>query len=230
MQAPRQTGKPARYRVAVASDATLVTECVRAALTNRGFDAQVLDWPAPDLSDAHPPRVDLGLVLCDLNHSTRVREVRTLTTRFRVPWLLLTGTPRGPVWGSVLDGGVSVVLPTSTTLEDLTPLLHAIGRGDTLMAWSARMNLIREWSVMERDRERRVQRMRSLTPREKAALVLLHEGRDVRTIARLFDVKEATVRSQVRAVLHKLGVNSQLAAVAAFEYLEEDDRDMDLSG
>ena len=54
-----------------------------------------------------------------------------------------------------------------------------------------------------------------LTPQEAAVLRHLMAGRAVKEIARLRVVSEATVRAQVKAVLAKLQVSSQLAAVAA---------------
>jgi len=42
----------------------------------------------------------------------------------------------------------------------------------------------------------------------------LIDGEDARAIAVRWTVSEATVRSQIRGVLTKLGVGSQLAAVA----------------
>ena len=53
-----------------------------------------------------------------------------------------------------------------------------------------------------------------LTERESAVLAMLMEGQSVARISAACYVSEATVRTQVRAVLHKLGVNSQLEAVA----------------
>jgi two-component system, NarL family, nitrate/nitrite response regulator NarL len=53
-----------------------------------------------------------------------------------------------------------------------------------------------------------------LTERESAVLAMLMEGQSVARISTASYVSEATVRTQVRAVLHKLGVNSQLEAVA----------------
>ena len=54
-----------------------------------------------------------------------------------------------------------------------------------------------------------------LSSRETQVLQALADGRSVAEIARDWVVSEATVRTQVRAVLTKLGVTSQLAAVAA---------------
>jgi DNA-binding NarL/FixJ family response regulator len=59
--------------------------------------------------------------------------------------------------------------------------------------------------------------MSALTPRELEVLRLLHGGYTVAQIAERNDVAPSTVRSQVRSVLRKLGVNSQLAAAAHYE-------------
>ena len=53
-----------------------------------------------------------------------------------------------------------------------------------------------------------------LTSREQQVLHALADGRSVACIAEDWFVSEATVRSQVRGVLLKLGVSSQLEAVA----------------
>nr|WP_281374640.1 LuxR C-terminal-related transcriptional regulator [Nocardioides soli] len=52
-----------------------------------------------------------------------------------------------------------------------------------------------------------------MTPREEAVLGELMQGRTVRDIASSSFVSEATVRTQVKAILSKLEVSSQLAAV-----------------
>jgi DNA-binding NarL/FixJ family response regulator len=53
-----------------------------------------------------------------------------------------------------------------------------------------------------------------LTAREKGVLSELMAGHRAETIARNGWVSISTVRSQIKAILQKLGVNSQLAAVA----------------
>jgi DNA-binding NarL/FixJ family response regulator len=81
---------------------------------------------------------------------------------------------------------------------------------------TVRRRLVREWRLVEDEERRLVARMESLTARELNVLSLLYDGKSVRGIAELAGVSEATVRSQVKAVLRKLEVNSQLAAVAAY--------------
>jgi DNA-binding NarL/FixJ family response regulator len=54
-----------------------------------------------------------------------------------------------------------------------------------------------------------------LTEREGEILSLLAQGRPVKQIARHLGISVYTCRGHVRAILHKLGVHSQLAAVVA---------------
>ena len=59
-------------------------------------------------------------------------------------------------------------------------------------------------------------RLALLSPRELDVLAHLAGGKRVQTIAEHYVVSVATVRTQVRAVLTKLAVTSQLEAVAMF--------------
>src|SRR5581483_11733725 len=65
----------------------------------------------------------------------------------------------------------------------------------------------------EADRER-LAPFASLSPREREVMGMILDGKSAETIAEESFVSVTTVRSQIRAILQKLGVNSQLAAVA----------------
>lgn len=62
--------------------------------------------------------------------------------------------------------------------------------------------------------EERLEVFAALTEREQAVLAELIEGHCAEDIAKAAFVSISTVRSQIKAILQKLGVNSQLAAVA----------------
>jgi DNA-binding CsgD family transcriptional regulator len=55
--------------------------------------------------------------------------------------------------------------------------------------------------------------LETLTPRERQVLLALMRGETAREICRNDYVAMPTVRSQIRSILFKLGVSSQLAAV-----------------
>jgi len=244
-----------RPRVAVVSEQSLIAESVRAALADAGYDAIVLRWPVavaslssqsvlpaqtppmtPSAQAAQGPPAgavlprldtapDLALMLCDFGSAAQVEAARRLIARLEVPWVVLTGVPPGPAWGAVLESGAETVMPNSTTLEKLTAVIETMITGRHLFAPRKRRQLVREWH--EHDERLRAARagLKSLTPRETDVLYLLHTGVSVREIATRFEVSEATVRSQVKAVLRKFDVSSQLAAVAAFDLLEEAPRE-----
>jgi len=63
-------------------------------------------------------------------------------------------------------------------------------------------------------RGHRLELFAQLTEREQVVLSELMEGHCAEDIAKAAFVSISTVRSQIKAILHKLGVHSQLAAVA----------------
>jgi DNA-binding NarL/FixJ family response regulator len=89
--------------------------------------------------------------------------------------------------------------------------------GERLMDDAEVAELRAAWELDEEARRAAVQGVRSLSPRESHVLGLMHAGEPVNRIAERLEVSQSTVRSHVRAVLRKLGVKTQLAAVAEFE-------------
>ena len=63
-------------------------------------------------------------------------------------------------------------------------------------------------------RDSRVRQFATLTHREQVVLAELMEGHCAEEIAKAAFVSISTIRSQIKSILQKLGVNSQLAAVA----------------
>jgi two-component system nitrate/nitrite response regulator NarL len=134
--------------------------------------------------------------------------------RFSLPWVVLTEAPAGPMWGAVLDAGARVVLPSSTGLDEVGKVVVGVATGQLATPAAERERLIASWWELLRRRDVVEQRLHTLTPRESEVLRLLYAGDPVSRIAELLEVSPATVRSQVKAVLRKLDVNSQLGAVA----------------
>jgi RNA polymerase sigma factor (sigma-70 family) len=114
------------------------------------------------------------------------------------------------------------VVPATSSLADAVDTLHVVSRGGSPLSLRERADLVRRWRQFDDRRSALRARVESLSPREAQVLRMLYEGRTVREIAGILAVSEATVRSQVQAVLRKLDVDSQLAAVAAFSELQED--------
>jgi two-component system nitrate/nitrite response regulator NarL len=215
--------------VVVVSELSLVGEAVRAGLAGLGFPARSVPWPGEDIG---PParrgrgspaafRAEAGLVISDVDSWPRLQAVIHLIERTPVAWVVVTGTPRGPMWGAVLEAGARAVLPSSTGFKAVcAALLGAVG-GATTTPPSERDRLVGLWAELLERRSEIGQRVHSLTPREHEVLTLLHAGDPVTRIAQLLGVSPETVRSQVKAVLRKLQVRTQLGAVAALDDLLE---------
>ena len=76
-----------------------------------------------------------------------------------------------------------------------------------------REQLIQLWREQRERLQVLIDRLQLLTPREQTVLSHLMKGQQVREIAHQSVVSEATVRTQVKSILAKLEVSSQLGAV-----------------
>ncbi|WP_205471491.1 response regulator transcription factor [Nocardioides sp. SYSU D00038] len=224
LPAPART----RVRVGLASDQPMVLESVRAALAARGLEPVVLAWPdatdATEATDAAlvtrtPARLpDAAVLLSELDAAGQADVVRALVADVPARWLVLSREPRGPGWGAALAEGADAVLPVGTDLATLVDLLDELAAGRPVLAEEERQELLDAWHQVCAGRERTARLLTTLSRREREVLELLDGGASVRSIALEAGVAETTVRSQVRAVLRKLGVGSQLAAVAQLRW------------
>lgn len=119
-----------------------------------------------------------------------------------------------PRIAAAVVAGAAGVVSKHGTLETLLDAIAAVTAGEAVMSVSVRQELL----ALHRDhqhREQRItQRLERLSPREREVLNLLARGHRIAAIAERFVVSPNTVRSQIRGILVKLDVNSQLEAAA----------------
>ncbi len=214
------------YRVAVISDEPLVAQCVAAALTHRGFQPALLDWAvdrdggeAP--TSAAPGSVDVGLLICALDDLPTMHQARQQLDRLPAASLVITPAPSGPAWGAMLASGAAAVAGTTASLDETERMLRDIAQSRLHASPVERRLLTEEWHRYEDRLRDLAQRVGALSEREHQILGQLYAGAGVRDIGGRFGVSTATVRSQVRSILRKLRVNSQLGAVALLSELRE---------
>lgn len=187
------TGIPAR-RVPARSDAGIVAECSAAA-------------PATVLLDLRLGTGDDGLAIDGLD---LVGPISAAGCRV----VVVTGEIGDAVWGAALERGAVTVLSKDCDLAVLVDAVSAVRDGREVLDQGRRQDLLAAARRDRADTEALLAPFRSLSPREDEVLRSLAAGLPAATIAADAFVSEATVRTQIRAVLTKLGVSSQLQAVA----------------
>ena len=128
--------------------------------------------------------------------------------------ILLTSETDPTVLARALEAGVDAVVGKTMPFPQLIRELAAIPRGQSVEAENRRLDVLRDARTAELDRARRLARFAALTPREEQVLAMLVDGVQAADIAEAFYVSLSTVRSQIRSILAKLGVGSQLTAVS----------------
>jgi DNA-binding NarL/FixJ family response regulator len=203
-------------RVAVVDDHRLLAQSVALALRAAGHAADVLtpggDVPAAVAAlGAQVVVLDLHLGAADPRGGDRL--VGELAPGAAV--LVVTAETDRARWGRCLRAGAAAVVSKESAVEEVVAAVEDVAAGRRVVPDADRLAWLRAAEADERASAARLAPFRELTPREREVLDALVEGHPAADIARTASVTEATVRTQIRAVLLKLGVRSQLQAAAA---------------
>ena len=209
-----------RYPVVVIDDHELFSTTLTMALRGEGLDANA--WPVDGLADLlDGPLARPGLIVLDLDlgrdaHGT-YRHGADLVGRLRDQnWavLVVSGSVDRPGVAAAIAGGAIGSVPKSSSFDVLLRTIVTAARGEAVMTeiehrvWVDRH---RQYLARERELSRRLAR---LSRREREVLELLAEALRAAAIAERLVVSLPTVRTQIRSILTKLEVGSQLEAVA----------------
>jgi DNA-binding NarL/FixJ family response regulator len=168
-----------------------------------------------------------GIVLLDLDlgrepDGTLIDGITLIDKFCSAGWrvLVLSGTSDETRIGKALAAGAVAGISKSAALPVLVTAVRRVAQGVEVMHPERRQQYIEAYR-RQQDRARALsRRLASLTDRERAVLDHLAHGRRAQAIADEFRVSLATVRTQIRAVLAKLGVGSQLEAVSLLHEYE----------
>lgn len=221
----RAAGGPAVAVVptVVVDDHQLVGSSLAASLRAEGLDARFHPVrSAPGVLASAPPGRP-GLVILDLElgrdeTGARIDGVSLVAPLCAARWwvLLLVDRPGGDLVGAALAAGASGWVPKTAPLPTLVAAISDTVTGRPVNAPARREQLIELHHRRERERDEVPAGLARLTAREREVLALMAAGHRARAIAEQFVVSVATVRTQIRAVLTKLEVGSQLEAVAVY--------------
>jgi two-component system nitrate/nitrite response regulator NarL len=206
-------------RVLIVEDHVLFAESLELALTLEGYDARRLQLPTYAGSTGQllstAVRLRPRVVLLDLDLGTFGDGVRLIhpMALSGANVVVVTASADKARWGECLRYGARKAMAKTQPLNEILSVVRRIHQGLPVVDAGEREALLRQWEERRASVEDQRSRLESLTPREREVLARLREGTPVRDIARLSVVSEATVRTQVKSILAKLGVTSQLAAV-----------------
>jgi len=218
-------GSGAGAHVIVVSNERLVRDTMCAALRSIGFTATGfgIPWGVVQIHAARrwiaKVRPAMGLIATEVDNASHVRDAAAVVNVFDLDWLLLTSTPPGEAWGALIEAGVRDVLGAATSLEDLENALRRLAAGQPAVSERAHQEATRAWREAPEEHRQLARRIEALSRREMEILINLHHGDSPRLIAERVGVTEGTVRSQIKSLLRKLEVSSQLQAVASYRQL-----------
>jgi two-component system, NarL family, response regulator LiaR len=195
-------------RILVIDDHPVVRTGLRAVLEAES-DLEVVgeaDCGMRAISLAHKLRPDVvltDLLLPDLDGVMVTQRIRAELSRVQVVILTSVAEEEGSVVRAVRAGAIGYVLKSADIAELLQTIRSAVAGQVHLSARAA---------------ARLIQEMRSpgspvpLTDREREVLRGIAIGRTNKEIAQSLDIALTTVKSHVRAILNKLGVDSRTQA------------------
>lgn len=205
-------------RIAIVEDHELLAESLYYVLQDEGYQAAVVSGPSlQEIGDAllafHP-----DVVLLDLNLGPRVGSALPLVRRLRahpeMRVVIITGVEDRMKLSESIEAGAVGLISKAASFESLLMAIREAVESDAAMSEIERQEWLAELRRYRAEDERRRKPFERLTPREQEVLARLCEGHSANQIAEESYVALSTVRSQIRAVLMKLGVGSQLEAVA----------------
>lgn len=203
-------------RVLVVEDHELLAQSLVFMLGADGLTADRApnDSPAAVLDAARDGAYDIVLLDLDLgaNLGSGLDLIKPLQATGARVVMLTASTDETSMAECIEAGAIGLVRKTASFEHLLSALREAVTIG-TLLSPGQRDELMAE---LRRQRTARAERMRAferLTRREQQVLDALMDGKSADQIADEWFVSITTVRSQIRSLLTKLDVHSQVAAI-----------------
>lgn len=197
--------RPTKPRVAVIGEGML-EDALDITLTIGGYRV----YRVPRLAVFGGRRPTVVVVDLDQHDSGGVQEL----ARRGIPVVGIGDALPDAAQGRALLDGVRVIVDKADTLRSLTSVVRRIAGGQAVLAAGEYQRLVDAWRLSLTPAASEPARLDGLTRREREVLDHLVAGMKVADIAALHVVSEHTVRSQIKAILAKLGVTSQHAAVS----------------
>ena len=203
-------------RILIADDHPMVRRALKEALLE-SFGASFELLEAGSIAEARATlssgRVDLMLLDLSMPGMDGALSLRQLRADFpSVPVLVVSATEDPLVVRYLMEFGASGFLPKSAPFSSIAEAVGAVLSGD--LWFSETPN-----SEVNADDAEMAARIAELTPQQHRVFVMVAQGRLNKEIAFELEVTEATVKSHVSQILHKLGVHSRTQAALVAQRL-----------
>lgn len=207
--------------VLVIDDHPLISTALTVALRAEGIEVTRVPVNTVEEILARADRPPPGLVLLDLDlgerlpgpRPTGLRLIRPLRERGWTILIVTASQDRRWLAAAVVEGAAGWVSKTESFRRLVATALDALAGREVLRA-DTREQLLVLHRHSRAGADVLAGKIHRLTPRERQVLDLLSGGHSPQAIAGELTSSLATIRAHIRAILAKLEVQSQLAAVA----------------
>jgi two-component system nitrate/nitrite response regulator NarL len=202
--------------VLIVEDHALLAQSLVIALGAEGCSARVAGLASPFmlLEEVRTLRPDVVLLDLDLGAFGDGVDLVQPLSELGARVLVVSGTTDRVRLAWTVERGAVGFLAKTVPFEDLLSTVLDVVAQRPVLSTAERYELMAELRSARAFRSKGLAPFQTLTPKERAVLAALSQGHRAEIIAADSVVSEATVRSQIRSVLAKLGVKSQLEAVA----------------
>ncbi|QZY28163.1 response regulator transcription factor [Nocardioides coralli] len=205
-------------RVLIIDDHELFARGLELVLRGEGIQVDVATIDSREHVIALATRVKPDLALLDLDLGEPLGDGLDLVgplTELGCAVMVVSGTRELHRVGAALEAGAIDHARKTEPVETLVQRVRLLAEGhEPPVDVPRRRGALESLAEHRRRQQGALAPLRSLTPREQMVLLALSDGLTATQIATREWVSENTVRSQIRGVLGKLGVGSQVQAVA----------------
>jgi DNA-binding NarL/FixJ family response regulator len=205
------------FRLLIVEDHQLVAGTLALALRDHGLEVETTAGPFREQVIDVAARFSPDLVLLDLELGEGLGSGVDLVpplTETGAAVVIMTGVTERARLAACVEAGAVGIINKADGFEELVEAVRRFAGGEVMLTEDQRQNLLAELRARRSADRARLRPFEQLTAREQSVLERMVSGDSAETIAAGSYVSLATVRSHIQAIFRKLGVNSQLAAVA----------------
>lgn len=203
--------------IVIVDDHLVLAESLASELLRRRIATSVIIHPtaADGLGRFVESRADGALIDLDLgeHEAGGLRYLREAVS-IGMTAAIFTGSDDEVQLGRCLEEGAAGIVLKSQPFAEVAERVRRLLDNEPVNSDTELLRWVLAAQNFRRQRAKKLAAFEQLTARERVVLQHVIDGLRASAIAEIDHVSVATVRSQVRAVLQKLGVHSQIEAVA----------------